>query len=187
MVQALELLLDPASEALVVEQWWLLAAAGLASQALHRGASNRPHVTLCSVAAVPEAAEEALVRLCGDRLPLDVSLAGLAVLGSGHRVTLAWLVAVSRPLLDLHRDAAGLLGDEGPHTAPGRWLPHVTLALRMPTEQVVSALGVLGRAPGDVVRLEQARRWDSDARRTWPVQRDPDAGQDHQGDPGQLA
>ena len=52
MTQTVELLLDPAAEAWVLDQWSALRTAGLPSLADHAGASNRPHVTVCVVPAV---------------------------------------------------------------------------------------------------------------------------------------
>jgi hypothetical protein len=56
--------------------------------------------------------------------------------------------------------------------APGRWVPHVTLAHRMPRVQLTAALEVL---PDDdvPVLLDRARRWDSTERRAWMVEADP--------------
>src|SRR5690606_19638908 len=78
---ALELSFDAASEHAVVAQWEALKAAGLPSQADHRSMTNAPHLTLVAAvgidaALVPEAAETV-----GPRLPAQVHLRGLLLLG----------------------------------------------------------------------------------------------------------
>lgn len=167
MTQSLELLLDPASETRVADEWRLLDEAGLRSQAQHRGASNRPHVTLAAVDAVRPGVDAALAGVCRDRLPLEARLGALVVFGA-RRVTLARLVVPDAGLLDLHAAVSVHLDDDGP-TAVGHWVPHATLALRMPPEQLGSAVGLLDPAGPDRVRFEHVRRWDSDLRRTWPL------------------
>jgi 2'-5' RNA ligase len=168
MTQSVELLLEPAAQARTVALWRLLDEAGLRSQAQHRGASNLPHVTLASARAVPRDAEDAVARACLDRLPLDVRLGPLVVLGSGP-VALARLVVADAGLLALHDAVAAHLHAAGSAGAVGRWVPHVTLALRMPVDQLPEAVGVLGGLPDERVRLDRARRWDSVARRAWTL------------------
>ena len=81
-----------------------------------------------------------------------------------------------RALLDLHTavwSAVAGAADPSPHTVPGRWVPHVTLARGIPAEEVATALGTLGRERGGVPELVgeavSLRRWDSDSRRAWTV------------------
>lgn len=165
MTQSVELLLDEAAEAHVLAEWRLLLDAGLASQARHTGASNRPHVTLAARPALDADAETAVAGAVTG-LPVASRLGGLAVFGRGP-VVLVRLVVVTPALLDLHRAVAVAAGT-GPEekTAVGRWVPHVTLARRMPLDQLATALAALPR--DDVpVAFGQVRRWDSAARRTW--------------------
>jgi 2'-5' RNA ligase len=166
--QAVELLLDAVCEARVLADWGRLDQAGLASQAQHRGASNRPHVTLAVVPSVPEVAEDALAGACAARLPLEARLGGLAVFGVDP-VALVRLVTVSRALADLHAVVADLVEPPADSlTAPGRWTPHLTLARRMPLRQLPEAVRVLGRGEHPM-RFTGARRWDATARRTWSL------------------
>lgn len=165
MTQAVELLLDASSEARVVAEWRRLDEAGLRSQAQHPGTSNRPHLTLAAVADLPAALDPVVAAACRGRLPLPARLGALVVFG-GRRVTLARLVVPDAALLGLHAAVCAELDDAGSLTEVGRWVPHVTLALRMPPDQLGSAVDVLGPGPGDV-RFEGVRRWDGTARRTW--------------------
>ncbi len=173
-MQSAELLLDPATDAAVRAEWAALSAAGLPSQADHRGETNAPHVSVVVADRFPPAGEEALLATI-EALPLSLRLGAPVVFG-GRRLVLARLVVVDRPLLDLHAavgDALAGASDRSPHTAPGRWVPHVTLARGIPADALATALEVLGGKGGAVADLDgQAsvlRRWDSEARRAWVV------------------
>jgi len=153
VIQSLELTLDDAADAAVRAEWHALAAAGLPSQAHHRGASNRPHVTLLVRASLPVPASV-------DGIPLPLLLGSPVVLGAGDRRTLARLVVPSRELLGLHRalhDAVGP-GDDAPFTTPGEWTPHVTLARRVPLADLGHALALVGG--GIPATAIGARHWD---------------------------
>ena len=168
MVASVELLLDPATDADVRRQWDALIAAGLPSAGRHSGASNRPHVTLAVAATIPPE-RESLIAAAADtvHLPLPLSLGGLVVFGRGPFV-LARQVEVSADLLDLHREIADAVREGFPHTAPGSWTPHVTLASRL-------TAGDLGRAvdltAGSDVSASAVgvRRWDGDRKVEWII------------------
>ena len=108
MTQSVELLLDAASEARVRADWARLADAGLTSQSRHPSPTNRPHVTLAAVTALPEGAEDRLAAACAD-LPLRARLGPLAVLGQDPAV-LVRLVVANAELLALHAQVAGAAG-----------------------------------------------------------------------------
>lgn len=171
MTQSVELLLDAASEARVRADWARLADAGLTSQSRHPSPTNRPHVTLAAVAALPEGAEDRLAAACSD-LPVQARLGPLAVLGHDPAV-LVRLVVANAELIALHAQVAGAAGVPADDlAAPGRWLPHLTLARRMPLTEVSRAIDLLPRGD-EQVRFVAARRWDSEARRTWPLGQPP--------------
>jgi 2'-5' RNA ligase len=165
--QALDLLLDAVSEHLVRDLWAALDEAGVSSLAGHRSESHRPHVTVAAVCSVPPEAEQRVADLCRAALPLDVRLGPPVVLGRGPWV-LARLLVASRALLTFHEQvAAALAVPQASLHAPGRWLPHVTLARRLRIEQVGAALGVPGLTDDADVTLGPARRWDADQRTAW--------------------
>ena len=72
-------------------------------------------------------------------------------------------VEPSEELLRLHRavHAAAPAGDDAPHTAPGEWTPHITLARRLRVQSLTDAQSLIDtELIGEAVAL---RRWDSRA------------------------
>ncbi|HET7477399.1 MAG TPA: 2'-5' RNA ligase family protein [Dermatophilaceae bacterium] len=175
MVHSIELLLDGArdgarDDAALRHQWEALAAAGLPSQAHHTGATNRPHVTLVACSHVDARVEPALVRATR-ALPLRVALGPLTCFGAGPFV-LVRLVVPTADLLALQalvHQACGAATMLGPNFAAGRWVPHVTLARRLPADQVGRALASLARLGPAEVELTAARHWDGVRKAEWPV------------------
>jgi 2'-5' RNA ligase len=153
-LHALELVPDAAGDADVRRDWQALRDAGLASQLDHPAATNTPHVTVLALPEIDEALEARAAALVGSLLPVRVRVSGLAVLG-GRKATVARLLDVPeelvRAVLDLRSDVAG-------ERHPG-WLPHVTLARRLPRADVQRALDVLGYADVELT-LTGLRRWD---------------------------
>ncbi len=153
---SIELLLDPATEAAVRAEWDALAADGMSSLGHHTSASNRPHVTLVARTDLAAIDAHALV----ERPAFAVTLSAPLLFGAGERRVLARSIVPTAELLDLHADvhAAAGPGDDAPHTAPGGWTPHVTLARRIRVADLEQALGhVGGEIHGRAVGL---RLWD---------------------------
>lgn len=155
-LHALELVPDEAGRALVRAQWQLLRDAGLPSQLDHRGTTNAPHLTVVAAPELPpEALDVARVRL-GGLLPVRARMSGLLLLG-GERVTIAWAVDLDDVVV---RRSLAVRAQ-----VPGRqdvgWLPHVTLARRVPRADVPRAVEVLGDDRAELV-LGELRRWDPD-------------------------
>ncbi len=153
-LHALELVPDADGDAAVRRDWRALHDAGLASQLDHPAPTNTPHVTVLALPAIDRVVESRATDLLGSLLPSAVRSSGLAVLG-GTKVTLVRLLDVpgslTRAVLDLRDDAGG-------ERHPG-WLPHVTLARRMPRDQVQRAIDVLGYDDLELT-LTTLRRWD---------------------------
>lgn len=136
--------------------WVALRDAGLSSQLDHRGATNAVHLTVAAAPTLPDEAAETARRLIGPLLPLRVRMSGLLLLG-GARVTLAWAVDVDDEALRAVLDVRVAVPDRA---HPG-WLPHLTLARRLPRDDVQRAVDVLG-SPDLEVSLVELRRWDPD-------------------------
>jgi hypothetical protein len=153
-LHALELLPDDAGDAAVRRDWQALRDAGLPSQLDHPAATNTPHVTVLALPVMAAEREALAAELLGPLLPVRARMAGLAVLG-GPKVTVARLLDVPEPLtravLDLR---AGVEGERHPG-----WLPHVTLARRVPRAFVQGVVDVLGY-PDVPLTLTSLRRWD---------------------------
>ncbi|MDJ1114302.1 2'-5' RNA ligase family protein [Microbacterium dauci] len=153
-VVSIELLLDDDTERAVRAEWDALAAAGLSSLAAHTAPSNRPHVTLL---VRPELGPFAVA----ERAAFPVVLGAPLLFGSGDRRVLARSVLPSAALLELHAAVHGAAGpgENAPHSAPGEWMPHVTLARRLKVADLDRALPLVG---GDLHgRARALRRWDA--------------------------
>ncbi len=159
---SVEAIPDAATEASLRAQWQRLSDAGLPSAGAHRSPSNRPHVTL----AVRDELAPSSLEPFAARLPLDLRLGGAVVFAAGARFVLARPVVLTRDLLELHADIVRTVGPAPAAyrvTAAGRWMPHLTLARRMTSDQVGQALAIVGA--GEVSgRLEGLRVWDGEAR-----------------------
>ena len=154
MLHAIELVPDEAGQDRARRDWQALRDAGLPSQLDHRGATNAPHVTVVAAPGIEPAAEELAADRIGGLLPLTVRTAGLVVLG-GSRVTLARLVDVDDALV------AAVLAVRAQVAEPQHrgWVPHLTLARRVPRADLQRAVDAVGHE--DVVlELATLRHWD---------------------------
>jgi hypothetical protein len=154
-LHAFELVPDDAGREAVLRDWQALRDAGLPSQLDHRGATNTPHLTVLAAPALP--ADDRAAELIGPLLPVRVRTSGVLLLG-GERVTIARAVDVDDPVvaavLELRRGV--------PDLAHAGWLPHVTLARRVPRAEAARALEAVGYADVELA-LPALRRWDPDA------------------------
>jgi hypothetical protein len=163
-VRTVELLCSPELEEAVRAAWARLAVAGLPSLARHTHPTNRPHLTLASVDDFPPGVEQRLADLCDAALPLPARLDRVEVLDGS--APLVWLVRPGPQLLALHGAVwdvlAGADGQRSWH-APGRWIPHLSLALRFrdADRRRARALAGPGRPSGEFVA---ARSYDSETR-----------------------
>lgn len=147
--------------------WSALRDAGLPSQLDHRGSTNAVHLTVVAATVLPEAALEVARRVLVPVLPVRVRVSGLLLLG-GRRVTLARAVDVDDDVLQAVLEVRAVVPDR---QHPG-WLPHLTLARRLPRERVQEAVDVLGW-DDEVLTLVGLRRWDPDAGVVTPVAAHP--------------
>lgn len=156
-LHAFELLPDDEGREAVLRDWRALRDAGLPSQLDHKGMTNTPHVTVLTAETLgPDHDEVALARL-GPSLPVESRASGIALLG-GARVSVVRLLDVPDALIGA---VLGLRG-EVPHAKHPGWLPHVTLARRVPRSAVPAALEAIGHEDL-ALRLVELRRWDPDA------------------------
>ncbi|GAA2404506.1 2'-5' RNA ligase family protein [Streptomyces glaucosporus] len=175
-MRTVELLPDDATDRAVREAWRHLAEAGLPSQAGHPHPTNRPHLTLATGEALPDAVRARLEEVLDAALPVRIRLEGLLRFPGRVRV-LAWAVRPGPGLLLLHgevwRALAGTpeAGRMNPLHAPGRWVPHLTLGRTrraswdLPDADLLPA-PLRGPLPG---LLTAARSYDSADRTTEPL------------------
>lgn len=172
MVHSVEVLFDPDTETAVRRIWDELARAGVKSLASNTSPSNRPHVTLTVAQEMDDAVDDALSPIV-QRLPLDCTI-GAPMLFGGSDFVLVRLLVPSAELLALHAHVhqvclphmpAGPL----PHSDPGRWTPHVTLARRVTPGQLATALGL--KSVGRDIRAKAValRHWDGNKRVEHPI------------------
>jgi hypothetical protein len=163
-VRTVELLCSPELEEAVRAAWVRLAAAGLPSLARNAHPTNRPHLTLACVDEFPPGAEQRLADLCDAALPLPARLDRIEVLDGS--APLVWLVRPAPQLIALHSAVWDVLADaDGQRAwhAPGRWIPHLSLALRFrdADRRRARALAGLNRPSGEFVA---ARSYDGETR-----------------------
>lgn len=173
---SLELLLAAVDDAWSAGEWGRLRAADLPSQADHTGSSNRPHVTLVAAsdlsAGVLAAARAELLPL----LPMRATAGPAAALApAGRRGTLVLARRlVLPPSVSRARDrlVTRLGGSQATSDGERPWLPHLTLARRLPEDRLPDALAALGPegARERTLTIWSLRHWDPDRGRTtdWP-------------------
>ncbi len=163
MVHSVELLFDLDTEAVIRRAWDDLRAAGIAAQP----PAARPHATLCVAQQIDEAVLPALAGLA-ERFPFPARLGTTLVFGRNAGIV-ARLVVPSGDLLDLHAEVCRLSDPHlqpgpMPHTRPGDWTPHVTLARRVPPDRLVKALAI-GGTPAEInAAASGLRLWNGNER-----------------------
>lgn len=167
-MRTVELLPDPGFEAAVRRAWDRLHAAGLPSLATHRHPTNRPHLTLAEADALDGPVLAEVAALVAPVLPVPISAAALGMFV--HRGVVLHLAVVASPaLVVLHERVLELLAARGcrprSHVQPGDWMPHVTLASRLPREQLPAAVAAVGDALPVVGTWVAARSYDTTTRR----------------------
>ena len=172
MVHSVELLFDRDTDAAIRRIWDDLTEAGVRSQAAHRAPSNRPHVTLAVAETMDKSVNDALRPLLR-RLPLGCTI-GAPMLFGRRDFTLVRLIVPSAELLSLHAEAQStclphMSAGPLPHSEPGQWTPHVTLARRVPPDQLTSAMRLKSVGHPLSAAVVGLRHWDGNAKREYPI------------------
>ncbi|MGX9673095.1 2'-5' RNA ligase family protein [Mycobacterium sp. HM-7] len=163
MVHSVELLFDLDTEALIRRAWDELRDNGIAAPP----PSARPHATLTVADQIDDAVLPALAGLAG-RFPFRVHVGAALVFGRKAAI-LTRLVVPSIELLDLHAEVCRLSAPylrpgPMPHTEPGDWTPHVTLARHVPADRLARAFGVAGRPAEISATASGLRLWNGNER-----------------------
>ncbi|MEZ0052840.1 2'-5' RNA ligase [Mycobacterium sp. MAA66] len=164
MVHSVELLFDPETEAAIRDSWDALRDNGIAAQP----PGARPHATLTVAEQIDDAVLPTLSGLA-DRFPFAARIGAALVFGRSAGI-LARLVVPSLELLDLHAEVTRLTAPHlapgpMPHTVPGDWTPHVTLARRVSSDQLAAALQIAGRPADIAATVSGLRLWNGNARK----------------------
>lgn len=171
-MRTVELLPDDRLDAAVRGAWRRLAEAGLPSLAGHKHPTNRPHLTLAEAEALDDAGRAAVGAVVVGRLPIQATLVAMGVFA--RRGLVLHLAVVPAPGLVGLQEAVwdclvGIGAVPRPHLAPGRWVPHMTLASRLARPQLSAAADVVA----DMLPLEGtwvgARSYDDDLRGVVPL------------------
>lgn len=149
-MHTVELLPDAGLEDGVRDLWDRLRDAGLPSLARHPHPTNRPHLTLITAAS--------LAGLPDLGLPIAAELGRVRLLGRA----LVREVAGTDRLRELQSRAWRALEDAWP--PPGEWVPHVSLALRVPPSDQAAALRLLAGVPPAHGVFVAARTYDTRTR-----------------------
>jgi hypothetical protein len=184
-MHTVELLPDEELSSGIRELWDRLRAAGLPSLANHQHPTNRPHLTVVTAPSLdgltrpapPASASGAPVGPAGDGpargaapggpppgwpvrglLPLAAELGPVRLLGR----TLVREVVVTPALRDLHALIWRVLQDAWP--PPTDWVPHLSLALRVPIRDHPVASGLLAGLPPARGQFVAARTYDTETR-----------------------
>jgi 2'-5' RNA ligase len=165
-VRTVELLPDRELDGVVRDAWRLLDDAGLPSQAAHRHASNRPHVTVAVVDDWDTDTPALLTRALG-RLPVPLPVDGLRTVGQ-RRLAVVVTLALEPELISVHEAVHAILdanawGVEERHV-PGRWAPHLTLGRGMDRAQEAAARRLLESMTWPHGHAAAARTYDTESR-----------------------
>lgn len=168
MAHSVELLFDPDTEATLRRIWDDLAAADLPS----RMPAGRRHVTVAVAERISPDVDE-LLRPIAQRLPVRCEVGAPLLFGHSNAV-LARLIVPTAELLELHADVLRVCGPHLlpgplPHSLPGQWTAHVTLARRVESAQVGPVLQIAGQPTEIAGHLAGLRRWDGTERVEYPI------------------
>ena len=163
MVHSIELIFDADTEAVVRGIWDALRGAHIPAQA----AAGRPHTTLTVARHLTSDADAAL----GDLLsgfPFGCRLGAVLIFGRSPGVLARSVVPTDQLLgmqADVHRRCLPFMDSAPmPHTAPGQWSPHVTLARRVDPDRLATAVRIAGQPAEIVGQAIGLRHWDGDRR-----------------------
>ena len=118
------LYLAPEDEAKVRQLFFELEARGFPKQ------NQTPHITLTfSPTMAPKVVERA-AEILPQHIPATFQRMGTVVFGTKRKQTVAWLLQTTEEL----EAAARELNSINPGGRGGRWIPHLTMGLRLPRE-----------------------------------------------------
>ncbi|GAA6525527.1 2'-5' RNA ligase family protein [Intrasporangium sp. DVR] len=164
------LLFDRRTDRLIRELWARLEGKGIRTLESHTHGRHRPHLSYAVLLEWDFVVVRAAVEDLPDKGGFDVSFQGTVAFPRG-RVALA--PAVAADVAARQEAVAGAVIESGGmlhrHYAPGRWVPHVSVA----TRATGAGLAVVVKEVADVLPLtgtvDRAALIDSSTGETWPL------------------
>lgn len=93
---------------------------------------QRPHITLTFAPVMPDHVVQKAAELLPPVIPASLSRVGSVVFGTKRKQTVAWLLETTDELEIAARKISAL----NPYGRGPRWIPHLTVGLRLPREIV---------------------------------------------------
>ena len=121
------------------------AVNGLFAELAERGLPRqyqRPHITVTFAPRMDQDVVALAARLLPPLLPATFERVGTVVFGTKSKQTIAWLLETTPEL----EEAARQISAANPDGRGFRWIPHLTVGLRIPRAQVPGYLAELGDA-----------------------------------------
>lgn len=170
MALAVCLLFDKHADRLVRELWGRVEELGVMTLASHTHRRHHPHLSLAVLRSWDLDAVVVASEALPTGAPVTVSCHGSLVFPRG-RVALA--PSADADLVRRQERVAEMLGKTGAdlhrNYAPGRWIPHISVATRTPAARLAAVTTAIADAVPLVVRLEKAALIDSSTGELWPL------------------
>ena len=129
--------------------WQTLADRGVTSLMPELGA--RPHISLTVFDELyPPDVHEALQNFAAEVAPIPLQFSAVGIFPTAEGVVFLAPVVTQR-LLDVHADFHARMAALGrqslPYYRPGNWVPHCTVAMNLPPEQIPTTVAICKAAP----------------------------------------
>ena len=115
---------------------------------------QRPHISVTFAPRMRQSVVESAAALLPPLLPARLDRVGTVVFGTKSKQTVAWLLEAPEAL----ERAARQLSAENPDGRGERWVPHLTLGLRLPKSIVPGYIGALAEVTNPHIRALTADR-----------------------------
>ncbi|MBP3088354.1 2'-5' RNA ligase [Corynebacterium sp. sy017] len=146
------LYLSPEHDAQVREIFGQLAAMGFPEQ------KQTPHISITFAPKLKPQVVQRAAELLPEVIPATLERRGVVVFGRKRKQTVAWLLEGSTRLEEVAREISAL----NPDGRGARWIPHLTMGLRLPREIVpayVEALGQVTSSHFYQIHAQRAGYW----------------------------
>lgn len=152
-LQSLDLTLDSDGDVAVRAGWWAFDEIGIRSESQRTSASHRPHVTALAVPEMTSNLLEHASHEVGRLLPLHLPVGATVVFGCGPYVVAHLVIAPP----SLSQAVAGLRAMSGTTGPP--WIPHLTVARKVPATQLEGAIAAAADIRPSFVVADHLRHW----------------------------